>query len=943
MKRVLRLVAFLFGVMLVVLIPQVPALSRMVSAPIGDLVIQVRGHLVRAGLVGDRPNGSQSPKPSKVAQVAEEEPEEPPKNFEQLTKGLQRLDGLFTLYRDLSSGKLYAEIRPDQLNTYHLCTVTLESGIGQSGIYSGFPLVDYLFYFRRVDNKIHFFVPNVNFRTHADDPQLQSVQRSFSGSVLQALPIKSYNPKNKSYLVDLGTLFLNDFPGLTQMLAAFLETNYSLDTNKTYFSKVSPFPQNIELESVYGFSGGTADNPAAFLDAVPDNRSFSLRVRYSLSKLPMNTGYRPRLADDRVGYFITAYQNFSDESPKTPFVRYINRWHLEKQDPSAPLSPPKHPIVFWLENTIPLEYRDAMREGVLLWNKAFETAGFKDAIEVKQMPADAKWDPADIRYNTIRWISSYELGFLGVGPSHVNPLTGEIIDADVLIDAGVVRFMKQRYRALARQSQMKAMPFLTRLTGNPDLCSYGMASHNLRQSLTAKAASPQLTLKLLGNYDLCFGLEASHQLTIGAMSMSMLQGVDPSSPEMKRYVNEFLRMLVAHEVGHTLGLRHNFRASAMLSPADLNNPAITHSKGLIGSVMDYSAVNLAPPGVTQGDYYTNIVGPYDQWAIAYGYTPVDGTSRLTETRFLEDLARRAPEPDLTYATDEDTFAHLDPLVNRFDLSSDLLTYAPWQFENARQMWQRLEQGYVSKGESFSDVRTMFDDILDYYFQYARFLTSYVGGQSFNRFKPGDADDRLPFESVPAEKQRQSLALIVKYVFDDNLFQFSPRFLNKLAPSRWMHWGETPEFLSLDYPIYDRILFMQKVVLGELLDYDRLARLRDVDLKGQPTQAFTIPELFDGLQTSIWREVVKPQGKLQISTLRRGLQRVHLDAMTQMVLRTANTPEDARSLAWYQLKRLYASLNDSLRNEDKLDTLTRAHLEESRDRIIKTLNAQLQTQ
>jgi hypothetical protein len=940
MKRILKFVAFLLGVVLVVIIPQVSALSRTAATPIGDLVTQVRQHMVSKGLLL---SPAASPSPSLVVQAELEETDEPPKGFEQLTKGLQRLDGLFTLYRDRSNGKLYAEIKPDQLNVYHLCTVTLESGIGQSGIYSGFDLGDYLFYFRRVNNKIHFVVPNVYFRTRADDPQLRSVQRSFSNSVLQTLPIKSYNPKTKSYLVDLGKLFLTDFPGLTQMLTAFLETNYNLDPNKTYFNQVSPFPQNLELESVYGFSGGTADSPPAFLDAVPDNRSFNLRVRYSLSRLPMNTGYRPRWADDRVGYMITAYQNLSDESSKPPFVRYINRWHLEKQDPTAALSPPKQPIVFWLENTIPLEYRAAMGEGVLLWNKAFEAAGFKDAIQLKQMPANAKWDPADMRYNTIRWTSSFESGFLGIGPSHANPLTGEIYDADILIDSGVVRFLKQKYRTQVRQNQMKVMPYLTRLTGNSDLCSYGIASHYLRRSTAKSAPSPRQSLNLMGNSDLCLGLGATHQLAIGALSMSILQGIAPNSPEMKRYVNEFLRMLVAHEVGHTLGLRHNFRASAMLSPTDLNNPAITRSKGLVGSVMDYSAVNLAPPGVKQGDYYTQTIGPYDEWAIAYGYTPVPNSASLAETRFLEELAHRAPEPDLTFATDEDTDARLDPLVNRFDLSSDLLTYAPWQFENARQMWQRLEQGRPLPESSFSDVRTMFDDILDYYFQYAWFLTSYVGGQSFNRFKPGDTADRLPFEPVPSDKQRQALALLEKYIFDDSLFQFSPRFVNSLTPSRWFHWGETPEFLALNYPIYDRILYMQAVMLGELLDYDRLSRLRDADVKEQTSAEFTISELFEGLQTSIWREVVQPQSKPKISSLRRGLQRLHLDAMTRMVLRTASTPEDARSLAWYHLKRLDAALNDALRHENKLDTLTRAHLEESRDRISKILNAQLQTQ
>jgi hypothetical protein len=932
MKRTSLLVAFLTGLLLVLALATprfvLGKSVEPVSSPQTALTFPV-----------------QSPLPSSrlIAEADTSDPELP-KNFDQVVKGMQRMEGLFPIYRDRSSGKVYAELKPNQLSTFFLCTVTLESGLGQRGVYSGFPLADYVFYFRRVENKIQFVVPNVNFRARADDPLLRSIQNSFTSSVLQALPIKAYHPKRQSYLIDLGNLFLSDLPGLTQMLPLLLGTAYTLDTSKTYFDSVKPFPLNLELASVYGFNGEPKEgSEVPFLDAVPDDRTFSLKVRYSLSQLPSNNGYTPRKADDRVGYFITAYQNLSDNSSRTPFTRYINRWHLEKQDPTAPLSPPKKPIVFWIENTVPLEYRDTVREGVLLWNKAFEKIGFKDAIQVQQMPDRAGWDPADIRYNTIRWISSFEMGFLGLGPPRVNPLTGEILDADVLIDSSVVRFMNERYRTLAQQNQMKVMPALAKLTGNPDLCGYGTASQYLRRSQPAQPTNARLTLQLLSGYDLCFSMEATHQLTVGSMAMTMLQDISPDSAEMKRYVKEFVRMLVAHEIGHTLGLRHNFRASAMLTPAELNNREITQKRGLIGSVMDYSAVNLAPQGTPQGDYFTQTVGAYDEWAIAYGYTPTGITPAQTEAQFLQNTARRAPEPDLAYATDEDTLAGLDPLVNRFDLSSDLLTYAPWQLENARQMWQRLDQRYPATGGSYSDVRMMFDEIFDYYFQYTRFLTAYIGGQSFNRFRNGDAEGRLPFEPVPLEKQKQAFSLLQKYAFDETMFHFSASFLQKLAPSRWSHWGENPELRSLDYPIHDRILYLQAAILGELLDYDRLARLRDADLKGQTEQSFTLPELLEGLQTTIWREVLQPPERLQLSSLRRGLQRVYLDTMTRIVLRQVTVPDDARTLAWYNLKQLYTSVDGVLGRKDKLDISTRAHLEETRDRIAKTLNAQLQTQ
>ncbi|NJP09879.1 MAG: hypothetical protein HC866_10665 [Leptolyngbyaceae cyanobacterium RU_5_1] len=298
-----------------------------------------------------------------------------------------------------------------------------------------------------------------------------------------------------------------------------------------------------------------------------------------------------------------------------------------------------------------------------------------------------------------------------------------------------------------------------------------------------------------------------------------------------------------------------------------------------------------------------MVGPYDEWAIAYGYTPYPGKPAQSETDALAAIARRAPEPDLAYGTDEDAFAGLDPLINVFDLSNDLLTHAPQQLETARELWKRLDQRYPGTGKSFSDVRMIFNDLFDYYFQYAIVLTRYIGGQSFNRYQAGDAAGRLPFEPISTEKQHQALALLTNYVFDADAFQFSPTFINKLAPSRWNHWGETTLVAPLDYPIYDRILLLQTAVLDDLLDYDRLRRLRDAELKANPGQTLTLPELFDVLQNTIWREILQldATGKLQISSLRRGLQREYLSRMTQMVLRTATVPDDARTLAWYNLR------------------------------------------
>ncbi|MBG1267084.1 zinc-dependent metalloprotease [Nostoc sp. WHI] len=864
--------------------------------------------------------------------------------FDEVVKDTQKSGGLFTLYRNKEKNKIYLEIKPEQLNKNYLATATLESGIGERGIYSGMPLQDFLFYFRRVDDKVHFVIRNVNFRTREGDPQARSLARSFSDSVLYTISLKSIHPERKTLLIDLGDLLLTDLAGLSVSLGI-----PAAGTDQSYFGTAKAFPQNLEIESVLNFSGGGgSDSEVPSFASLPDNRGFTLRVHYSLSQLP-DKDYRSRLADDRIGYFITAYQDLSKDDRGDSFVRYINRWHLEKQDPKALISPPKKPIVFWIDNAVPLEYRDAMKEGVLMWNKAFLKAGFKDAIEVRQMPDDATWDPADIRYNTIRWINTVD-GYFAMGPSRVNPLTGEILDADILVDASFVRALKNEYRNIVQPSQTQNRTqnrtTLSALMQNRLLCANGLDAKNngvAPQQMQGQKKLLSRLSKMAGEYDLCYGMEAAKQFAFGSLAMSLLPDTIATPDQIKEYTNQYLRLIIAHEVGHTLGLRHNFRGSTLLPPEEMNNTEITKIKGLTTSVMDYIPPNIAPQGTKQGDYFPSVVGVYDEWAIKYGYIPIQTSTPIAEKPILEEIAALSSKPELSYSTDEDVY-DLDPTADAWDNSSNVLLYSQWQLNNSRVMWERLDKGYPIAGESYSDVSERFSTVLGNYFQQIYYTTKYIGGQSFYRIHPSEmppstvVQRRLPFEAVPVEQQRQALETLHKYIFAEDALSFSPELLNKLAPSRWSHWGSYPQIGRLDYPIHDLVLLMQSLVLRDLLSGDRLSRLKDIELKTKPENALTLPELFETLQSGIWTEVIKPKGKpMKIASLRRGLQREYLDILTGMVLRKEYVPEDARTLAWYKLKQL----DDKLKMVNSEDEYTKAHLLETRDRIEKILNAPLQ--
>ncbi|HEY9890096.1 MAG TPA: zinc-dependent metalloprotease, partial [Candidatus Obscuribacterales bacterium] len=557
-------------------------------------------------------------------------------------------------------------------------------------------------------------------------------------------------------------------------------------------------PENLEIGATLGFSGGgtTADPLAGLLGltlrGIPDGRGFTLGVRYSFSALPENNGFRPRAADERVGYFPTVFRSPLAAEGGDPFVRYINRWHLEKQDPQAALSPPRQPIVYWIENTVPPAYREAIRQGILLWNEAFEAAGFENAIAVQQMPDDADWDPADVRYNVVRWSDSIELWALGVGPSRVNPLTGEILETDIILDANVVRALKLQYQTrgldalpetefylqqCGRRSQSWYLQWLAmQQQGEAALTAQGLSSARDR-------ATPRLT------DDHCAGYLSNQHNAFGALALTVLSGADFSADQIDRYIQQYIVALTAHEVGHTLGLRHNFAGSQFLAPQDLNDKAITQSQGMIGSIMDYFPPNIAPPGTEQGDFFPTRLGPYDIWAIEYGYRPASPAPwQRTERRMLADILSRSTAPELAYATDEDIYDFIDPEVSAWDLSSDPLQYAQWQLENAQAVWSRLNRLSVNPGEGYGSLRRRVDLVFNYFFSNTLTLADYVGGQRFRRLNPWETRDRTPFEPIPAEKQRQALTALREQVFAPDAFEFSSQLINQLAPDRWRHWG-----------------------------------------------------------------------------------------------------------------------------------------------------------
>jgi len=825
-------------------------------------------------------------------------------------KDARKTDGLIPLWR--KDDKVYAEVPEALLGKELFVLISIARGIGDRSILGGMSVGsgdDWIWTLRKVDDTIHVVRKNVRFFADKGSPEEKAVGLAYTDSVLFSVPIITTGPAG-GHLIDLAKIFFSDLPQISRSLPGF-----SFAADRSTWASAKGFPDNIELQvaATYG-SGGTAE-----FDTVPDSRGATVNIHYSVSLLPQNS-YKPRLADDRVGYFVTALKDFSQQVDEDRFVRYINRWQLDKADPSAAVSPPKKPIVFWIERTVPFRHRQPIREGIEAWNEAFEKAGFATAIEVRQQPDAADWDPEDVNYNTFRWITAGQS--FAMGPSRVNPRTGQILDADIIFDGDFLQFWRQQYETFTPESVAK-------LTGG---------APSGRAGIGAAACGCQL-------FD-----GHARETALAATALAVSAGGGLTEQEKDKLVTQGLKLVAMHEVGHTLGLRHNFKGSAFRSLADMNDVAKTSQSGGSTSVMDYLPANIMPKGKTQGEYYAAHLGPYDVWAIEYGYKPLPGGSPEAERGELGKIATRSGEPSLAYATDEDTEAgDPDPFSNRFDLGSDPVEFARTRAELVAQLMPQIAERLTTKqadGDSpgYERVRQAFGVLLSAHGQAMAFASRLVGGVATSRSHKGDPNATPPFAVVDAAKQREALDLLEKQMFAAEPFAFPPELLNQLVATKWSHWG-SPEVDREDYPVHDAVLMWQDRVLGRLLDPLTLDRISDSELRVAANQdAFTVAELLQRLSKAVMAEVEATGPgdytirKPAISSLRRGLQRAYVSRLCGIVLGTAASA-DAQAIAAARLRDLSASIKGLLAKGDvKLDEYSRAHLVDLDARITKALDA-----
>ncbi len=811
-------------------------------------------------------------KKKKKGNVEEKKEED---KYADLIKKCKKYEGLFTLYQDTVTGKSYLEVRQDQLNKEFIYFNHIENAPAGTGYFRGSFGESKIITFSKHFERLEVTQSNTDYYFDASNAISKAASANINEPLLASEKIEVTSKDGSKMIIDGDAIFLSEkfelikFPTPPGAPASLLG---SLSSTKTSIEKINNYEKNTELLVSYVYDNSS---PMREAPGITDPRYVTVVMQHSLIEVPVNN-YQPRRDDPRIGYFSNQVTDMTSFSV-TPYHDVIRRWNLEKKDPSQAISDPVEPITYWMENTTPVEYRDIIREACERWNIAFEKAGFSNAVVCKMQPDDATWDAGDIRYNVIRWTSSPVPPFGGYGPSFANPRTGQILGADIMLEWVAISNRVQfddvfKSSMLMTDEKLKMME--ENGIRNPFFCA-------------ASTISAQQTE---------FGLAAAEVLST-------------SESAKKEIVRQMLYRLVLHEVGHTLGLTHNMRASTMQSVQDIKNKKKIEVEGLCNSVMEYPAFNYQLKEDEQSLYCDVNPGPYDLWVIEYGYSPALSDPMVEELR-LKKISDRSIDPRLAYGNDADdmrmTGRGIDPDVNIYDLSSDPVAYASERCDLVLSMLPQLKDKFTNSNESYQGLMRAYLLATGEYGGQLRIMTRQIGGVHYDRSFFGQGTEKLPLTPVAEEKQVAAMKALGKYAFAPNAFQGHEDMYRYMLAQRRGFSG------SSDPKIHDRALEMQQECLNHLLHPAVLNRVVDSQEYGN---TYTLDKVLTDLTNAIFKEDLNGN----VNTIRQNLQIAYTKKLIGVLDEKLGHQNVVRSMVLSEIKRIDQSMNTSIG-----DTLTKAH-------------------
>lgn len=887
-----------------------------VPEPTGSVVPNPTGSPVPVptGSVVPRPTGSPVPNPTgasaltqaiqSLGNMAGSGPA--PAAYATFVRKTERQSGLIdTIKKD---DEVYFDLGASELDHPFIVAPVLASGVGNEA-FAGRVYPSFVMEFKRVGRRVLWIEKNEDFAAPPDTSAANALAISVTDSVINSTPIVAEDETRKRVVVS-AAFFTTDFENVgkdlgaggsapTLVLFGLPRAGFNVDNTKSYIERTKALPKNDEILASLAFAG-----PAGQAGGAPDGRGVRIRMHYSIVDPPASSNYVPRFADDRIGYFVTAKKRFDDDNAPSPTVRYIDRWNFNDG-----------PVVYYLTNEIPAQYKPAIRSALLAWNAAFAKIGIPNAVEVRDQPADPAWDPDDIRYSTVRWLTSDNTPFSAYGPSISDPRTGQIFKVEIVIDGESLRSVKRGYvdRVAHAQTALNAAGLPQTLAPHLDC-----------------AASEECE-----SYEQESALDAS-------LGTVLLRAQGASAAQTEAFAEGWLHAAVLHESGHNFGLRHNFAASTIYTYHEIHDPTFSAKHGIVGSVMEYTPTNVSPLGESQGAYFQSQLGPYDYWAIRYGYerfpnvrTPSD------EAIALHRIADESTRPEYAYATDEDANGPLavDPRVATFDLSNDPLAYDADQFTLVQQLAGKLDRVFPATDEPYDQERATFESMLRVYERAAVLATKYIGGVYTSRDHRGQPGAKVPLAVVPYAASRRAFALLAENVFSSKAMHFSPHLIAELGAS---HYPENGGFERSDFPVEDTVAQLQDTTMYALFSPDAMSRLANAQFYASPGQrTMKLDNLFGWMQAAVWDDL-RP-GVTSIDPLHRGLQRRYTQLLVaytlapSFLIEALGYPSDTVPLASFELRRLDARIVQALHSA-RLDAATSAHLEDLHARVSHALAA-----